>query len=159
MVTLFLSSVLALAQNTPASPVEKKPPSLASPVEILTNTLGVDFGPYLKRQLRTVRENWQKLIPDEVRAPINKKGKLSIEFAIFKDGKVQGMRLATPSGDFQLDTAAWDGITASTPFPPLPAEFAGKYLGLRLTFWYNPDKSDLADSTTTQPSQLGLSKK
>jgi hypothetical protein len=35
------------------------------------------------------------------------------------------------------------GITASNPFPPLPNEFGGQYLGLRFAFYYNPDKSDL----------------
>ena len=41
-----------------------------------------------------------------------------------------------------LDRAAYGGITASNPFPPLPSEFTGQYLGLRFTFYYNPDKSE-----------------
>jgi len=39
--------------------------------------------------------------------------------------------------------AAYGGIAASKPFPPLPAEFAGPYLALRFRFYYNPDKGDL----------------
>ena len=30
----------------------------------------------------------------------------------------------------------------SNPFQPLPGEFGGQYLGLRFTFFYNPDKDE-----------------
>jgi TonB family protein len=72
-----------------------------------------------------------------------KKGKLAIEFAITKDGQVAGMKLITSSGDTALDRAAWGGITASDPFPPLPTEFGGQYLALRFRFYYNPDKGEM----------------
>jgi TonB family protein len=72
-----------------------------------------------------------------------KKGKVSIEFAITKNGQVAGMRLVSPSGDISLDRAAMGGITSSNPFPPLPSEFRGEYLALRFHFFYNPDKTDL----------------
>jgi len=114
-----------------------------SGMEVLSDTMGVDFGPYLARVLHDVRENWYNLIPEVARAPLMKKGKVSIEFAIMKDGSVQGMRLMSPSGDVSLDRAAWGGITASNPFPPLPGEFGGQYLALRFHFYYNPDRSDL----------------
>jgi len=100
----------------------------------------VDFGPYLQRILQEVKDNWYRLIP--VSAEM-KKGKLAIEFAITKDGQVAGMKLVATSGDPPLDRAAWGGITASNPFPPLPTDFKGPYLALRFRFFYNPDKSDL----------------
>lgn len=109
-------------------------------LEILSDTQGVDFGPYLQRVLHDVKENWYRLIPESAEM---KKGKLAIEFAITKDGQVAGMRLIAPSGDVALDRAAWGGITASNPFPPLPSDFGGQYLSLRFRFYYNPDKADL----------------
>jgi TonB family protein len=109
-------------------------------LEILSDTQGVDFGPYLQRILQEVKDNWYRLIP--VSAEM-KKGKLAIEFAITKDGQVAGMKLVATSGDPPLDRAAWGGITASNPFPPLPTDFKGPYLALRFRFYYNPDKSDL----------------
>jgi len=112
-------------------------------LEVLSDTQGVDFGPYLSRVLQAVRMNWYNLIPEEARAPLMKKGKVSIEFAILKDGKVAGMRIIGPSGDVSLDRAAWGGITASVPFSPLPGEFHGPYLALRFHFYYNPAKGDL----------------
>jgi len=113
------------------------------PMEVLSDTMGVDFGPYLQRVLHDVREHWYNVIPDVARPPIMKKGKLAIEFAILKDGSVAGMKLVLPSGDVALDRAAWGGITGSNPFPQLPPQFGGQYLALRFYFYYNPDKADL----------------
>lgn len=109
-------------------------------LEILSDTQGVDFGPYLQRILRDVRVNWYNAIPESAQM---KHGNLIIEFAITKDGKVAGMKLVATSGDIPLDRAAWAGITASDPFPPLPSEFNGEYLALRFRFYYNPGKGDL----------------
>ncbi len=112
-------------------------------MEVLTDTMGVDFGPYLARVLQEVKGNWYRLIPPSAMPPIMKKGKLAIEFVILKDGKVSNMQLDASSSDTALDRAAWGGITASNPFPPLPKEFPGQYIGLRFYFYYNPDKTDL----------------
>jgi TonB family protein len=109
-------------------------------LEILSDTQGVDFGPYLQRILLDVRQNWYILIPPSAEM---KKGKLAIEFAITKDGKVADMRLVASSGDVALDRPAWGSITNSNPFPPLPSEFTGPYLALRFRFYYNPDKNDM----------------
>ncbi|MGH6629336.1 MAG: TonB family protein, partial [Burkholderiales bacterium] len=91
-----------------------------SEYDVLSDTMGVDFGPYLARVLQSVRTNWYNLIPEVARAPLMKSGKVTIEFAILKDGSVAGLKVTTPSGDISLDRAAWGGITASNPFPPLP---------------------------------------
>ncbi len=112
-------------------------------LEVLSDTQGVDFGPYLSRVLQAVRMNWYAIIPEEARPPLLKKGKVSIEFVILKDGKTAGMKIVGPSGDVSLDRAAWGGITASVPFAPLPTEFHGPYLALRFHFYYNPGKGDL----------------
>ena len=112
-------------------------------LEVLSDTMGVDFGPYLARVLHDVKMNWYNLIPESAKAPIMKKGNVGIEFAILKDGSVAGMKLVYSSGDVALDRGAWGGITASNPFPPLPTEFKGQYLALRFKFLYNPDKSEL----------------
>jgi len=109
-------------------------------LDILSDTQGVDFGPYLQRVLQEVRDNWYRLIPESAEM---KKGKLAIEFAITRDGNVADMRLVATSNDVALDRAAWGGITASNPFPPLPTDFTGPYLALRFRFYYNPDKADL----------------
>src|ERR1700730_8143562 len=121
----------------------KQPAEAIGPLDVLSDTMGVDFSPYLARVLHDVRENWYRIIPESARAPLMKRGKVSIEFAILKDGQVAGLQIVGTSGDVALDRAAYGGITASKPFPPLPTEFGGQYLGLRFHFYYNPDKADL----------------
>ena len=113
------------------------------PMEILSDTQGVDFGPYLARVLHDVKVNWYNLLPESVK--MGKKGKVSIEFAILKDGRVAGLRYEQggSSGDIALDRAAYGSITASDPFPPLPDEFKGPYLGLRFHYFYNPGPGDM----------------
>jgi outer membrane biosynthesis protein TonB len=112
-------------------------------VEILSDTRGVDFGPYLQRVLFAIKKNWYNLIPEVARPPMMKKGSLIIQFSIMKQGNVQGMFLQSPSGDVSLDRAAWGGITYSDPFEPLPSEFSGDFLQLRIKFIYNSTVDDL----------------
>jgi TonB family protein len=113
------------------------------PFDILSDTQGVDFGPYLSRVLQSIKNNWYTLIPEEARAPLLKHGKVAIRFLITPNGKVAGMFIEAPSGDVPLDRAAYGGITASDPFSPLPHEFHGPYLALRITFFYNPKTGEL----------------
>lgn len=108
-------------------------------IEVLSDTEGVDFGPYLSRMRQKVHDNWHELIPT---SQSMKKGKLAIEFAVRKDGGIAAMCLVATSGDAALDRAAWGGITTSNPFPALPSDFTGKYLAVRFRFYYNPDKGD-----------------
>ena len=104
------------------------------PLEVLTDTMGVDFNPYLARVLHDVKEHWYQLIPESA---VMKKGKVVLEFAILKDGSVAGLRVAGTSNDPALDRPAYGSITGSNPFPPLPREFNGPYLGLRFSYYYN----------------------
>jgi outer membrane biosynthesis protein TonB len=103
------------------------------PLEVLSDTMGVDFGPYLQRILHDVKDSWYGLIPESAQM---KKGKLSIEFAIMKDGSVRGLKVVQGSGDVTLDRPAYGSITANDPFAPLPQEFKGEYLALRFTYYY-----------------------
>ncbi|HKW75909.1 MAG TPA: TonB C-terminal domain-containing protein [Terriglobales bacterium] len=112
-------------------------------LEILSDTLGVDFGPYLKRLRQTVQDHWDQLIPQSALPPEMKKGIVTIEFAILKDGSIAGLRVINGSGDVALDRAAYGAITYSVPLPHLPAQFGGDYLLLRAKFFYNPDKNEL----------------
>src|SRR6266852_4008303 len=112
-------------------------------LEILSDTMGVDFGPYMRRLRQAVQEHWDPLIPQSAMPPEMKRGTVIIEFAILKDGRVAGLRIITPSGDTALDRAAYGAITYAIPLPQLPQNFSGDYLLLRAHFLYNPDKNDL----------------
>jgi TonB family protein len=106
-------------------------------VDVLSDTMGVDFGPYIQRVIYDTERAWYPIIPEEARPPFNKQGQVFIEFKILPNGNVAGMRLVGPSGDVALDRAAWAGITGASPFPPLPKAFKGPNLWLRFDFLYN----------------------
>ncbi len=103
---------------------------------ILSDTQGVDFGPYLARVVYVVRHNWYQVIPESARLGMEK-GRVAIVFEIVKDGSVPQLRLVGSSGSDPLDRAALAGIRASIPFPPLPTEFTGNHLVLQFIFLYN----------------------
>jgi len=102
---------------------------------ILSDTRGVDFGPYLARVIYNVKRNWYSVIP--VSAQMGEKGRVAIVFEILRDGSVPQLRLVGSSGCEPLDTAALSAIKLSNPFPPLPEEFTGKNLVLQFFFLYN----------------------
>jgi TonB family protein len=102
---------------------------------ILSDTLGVDFGPYLARVVYNVRRNWYAVIPESAR--LGEKGRVAIVFEILKDGSVPQLRLIASSGFDPLDRAALAAIHASNPFPPLPEDFSGNHLVLQFIFLYN----------------------
>jgi len=112
-------------------------PGLNGSAEILSDTMGVDFGPYMQRVIAATYRSWLPLIPESARPPLSREGKVGIEFIIAKDGSVKQMVLKFPSGDVALDRAAWGGVTGASPYPPLPKEFKGPYLALRFGFYYN----------------------
>lgn len=106
-----------------------------SSLELLSDPQGVDFKPYLIRVLASVRRNWFAVIPESVK--FGQRGKVTIQFAISKQGSVPKLVIASPSGTDSLDRAAVAGISASNPFPPLPNEFKGDVIRLQLSFSYN----------------------
>jgi TonB family protein len=110
--------------------------------DVLSDTMGVDFGPYLARLKFLIEHSWWPLIPEEAMPPLSKKGVTMIRFRIGKDGSLQVMNLDGRSGTTSLDRAAWGGVTGASPFPPLPKEFKGPYLEIRGAFLYNvrPDE-------------------
>ena len=102
---------------------------------ILSDTRGVDFGPYLARIVYIVRRNWYQVIRESAR--LGDKGRVGVVFEILKDGSVPEVRLVASSGSDPLDRAAMAGIHASVPFPPLPEEFTGNHLVLQFIFLCN----------------------
>lgn len=104
------------------------------PLEVLSDTMGFDFNPYLTRLLHDVKETWYRLIPESAEM---KKGAVVLEFYIMKDGSVAGLKIVGSSGDPALDRPAYGSITGSNPFEPLPTNFPGPYLELRFKYFYN----------------------
>lgn len=106
-----------------------------SNLELKSDPMGVDFKPYLLQVLTAVRRNWFAVYPEAAR--LGQRGRVTLEFAISKQGGVAKVVFSGESGARALDQAAVAAISASNPLPPLPPEFRGERVVLQMTFLYN----------------------
>jgi TonB family protein len=114
---------------------EPTPGTVGSSLELMSDPKGVDFKPYLIRILAAVKRNWTAVIPESAR--MGRRGRVVLQFVISRDGSVPKLIIASPSGAEALDRAAVAGVSATNPFPPLPAEFKGNEIRLQFVFVYN----------------------
>src|ERR1700744_440436 len=114
------------------------PPSAGRPhsnLELKSDPMGVDFRPYMLQVLAAVRRNWFAVYPEAAR--LGQRGEVVLEFAISKGGVVTKVIFSSESGMKALDQSAVAAISASNPLPPLPSDFKGDRIVLRMTFMYN----------------------
>lgn len=106
-------------------------------VDILSDTQGVDFEPYVRQMLQFLQKNWETIMPGE--AKMGEKGKVKVTLEILPDGTLAiGDPQIEKSSDVQvLDKAAMNSIHNSVPFESLPQQFHGPFLKLRILFLYN----------------------
>ena len=104
-------------------------------MQLLSDPQGVDFKPYLLQILARVRKNWMAVVPDSAR--MGRQGLVLVQFSIDRSGGVPKLVIASPSGTPAFDRAAVAGMSASNPFPPLPAAYKGDQIRLQMAFSYN----------------------
>jgi hypothetical protein len=121
----------------PNGPVEHR--GLGTGVDILSDTQGVDFNPYLQKIMREIYNTWLPLIPEEARPPLNKQGETQIRFIILPDGRIGGMTLEGSTHDDAINKSCWGSITGVGQFPPLPGQFHGPNLELRVRYLVNKE--------------------
>jgi TonB family protein len=109
---------------------------MGSNLQLLSDANGFDFKPYLLQVLASVRRNWMAVIPQSA-TMMGRRGSVLIQFIIDRRGGVPKLVIASSSGTEAFDRAAVAGVSASNPFPPLPADFKGDQIRLQLAFSYN----------------------
>lgn len=121
--------------SIPSSGQAPSPGRMGSNLQLISDPSGVDFKPYLIQVLAAVRHNWMNVVPESAR--LGRRGLVLVQFIINRQGEVPKLVIATPSGTAAFDRAAVAGISASYPFPPLPAAYKGDEIRLQLAFSYN----------------------
>ncbi len=139
------------SSGKPATATAGSASRVLADLEVLSDTQGIDFGPYLSKIVQAVRKNWYAVLPAKAGPPDFKSGTVSMQFNILRDGHVDGMKLTHLSGDVGMDRAALGGITASAPFAPLPEQYTGPFLTVTFTFHYNPKKAVAENPTKKAP--------
>lgn len=102
---------------------------------ILSDTLGVDFGSWLRLVYYRVRDNWYAVIPELIRS--GTKGKVIIIFDIHSNGRIDNLQVVRSSGLSPYDRAAVSSLKLSEPFPSFPHAFKGELLTLQFSYLYN----------------------
>ena len=108
-------------------------------LDVLSDTQGVNFDPYLKGVLTSIHDTWLPLLPPEARPPKLEQGDSVVRFTIGPTGKILAMHLDGGTRDTNLDNAAWGAISRVGHFPALPEGFTGPSLQLRIHFRVNMD--------------------
>ncbi len=66
-------------QNAPS-----QHPAMGAGADILSDTMGVDFGPYMRRVIAATYRSWIPIIPESARPPLDKQGRVGIRFKILR---------------------------------------------------------------------------
>ena len=81
---------------------------------------------YLRQVTGRIEENWVR--------PQQNLGRVVVYFRIKRDGTIAEPQIYESSRNQAVDLLASGAIKRSEPFPPLPVEFGGDYLGIYLCF-------------------------
>ncbi len=82
---------------------------------------------YIERLVQIIGMNWFKPAQSVQTSPV-------VHFQIERDGTITDPRIVTSSGLPFVDRAALRAVYASSPLPPLPAEYGGPHLGIQVVF-------------------------
>ena len=102
---------------------------------ILSDTQGVDFGPWLTAIYFRVRNNWFSVIPQAYRS--GRKGVVVIVFDVRRNGSLEELEIVRSSSFSPYDRAAISSLKLSEPFPNFPDAFKRDRLTLQFTYLYN----------------------
>ena len=116
------------------------------------DTMGVDFGPWLRRFVAEVYRNW--FVPQSAAVM---RGQVVLQFNIYKDGRITDIQVVRPSAINGFNRAAYNAIFASSPLDPLPEEYPLDPAFFTVTFYYGlPLLAEGWRGVPTRTQQLGL---
>ncbi|MGB2632774.1 MAG: TonB family protein [Candidatus Acidiferrum sp.] len=91
------------------------------------------YGWYIEAVRRAVNQNWlQNTIDPGVRAA--RRAKTTLTFTINRDGSVKNIRISESSGNRSMDDSASRALLSIEHFPPLPADYSGRYVDVTFDF-------------------------
>jgi TonB family protein len=108
-------------------------------LEVLSDTRGVDFGPYFRQMMQIDSTAWRGVLAQNAGLTGDAEGTTVIRMTVGSDGAVTAMRLDARSGNAGLDRAAWSSLAGVGRFPAMPKEFRGTGLELRVRFSVSPE--------------------
>ncbi|HXT70833.1 MAG TPA: TonB family protein [Vicinamibacterales bacterium] len=120
--------------------------------DIQFDSKGVDFGPWLRRFVQTVKRNWN------VPAAMFQSGRVVIQFYVLRNGTITDLKIVSRSPFPSYDNAAFNALKNSSPVLPLPAEYPDDRAFFTVTFYYDvraplgaPGDSDIGPARPGRP--------
>jgi TonB family protein len=102
--------------------------------DIQFDSMGVDFGPWLRRFKNQVERNW--LVPT---AAMTYRGRVVIQFNVLRNGTITDLNVVQPAGFPSLTSSALNALKLSNPTSVLPPEYPADKVFFTVTFHYNED--------------------
>ena len=96
------------------------------------DTMGVEFGPWVRRFVAQVRSNW--IVPRAVWAF---HGRVVMTFNVHKDGRITDLAVQIPSSIDGFNVSSYNALAGSNPTYPLPPEYPADQAFFTVTFLYN----------------------
>jgi len=102
--------------------------------DIQFDSMGVDFGPWLRRFKNQVERNW--IVPTSV---MTYRGRVVIQFNVLRNGTITELSVVQPAGFPPLTSSALNALKLSNPTANLPPEYPADRVFFTVTFHYNDD--------------------
>ena len=100
--------------------------------QILFDSKGVEFGPWIRRFVAQIKRNW--FVPY---AFMTMHGHVVVTFYVHKDGSISEVQVVGPSAVDGFNNSAFNAILASNPTQELPPEYPDDQAFFTVTFFYN----------------------
>jgi TonB family protein len=100
--------------------------------EIQFDTMGVDFGPWLRFFKNQVERNWS--VPPAIQSF---RGRVVIRFGVMRNGTITGLTILQPGPIPALTQSALNALKLSNPTRRLPAEYPVEPAVITVTFFFN----------------------
>jgi len=100
--------------------------------DIQFDSKGVDFGPWLRRFVATVKRNWY--VPE---AAMFLRGRVVIQFYVARNGTISELKVIQPSPIEPFNLAALNALKLSNPTLALPPDYPDNRAFFTVTFHYN----------------------
>lgn len=130
------------ADVRPGGAAKNSRPMLVESMEISGVRKKEGWGEFAAAFLDATSRAWLAAIPA---AMVTEKGKVTIVFAMHRDGTLKGAPVVEQSsGDASIDAATREAIAESSPFKALPVKYKKDAARLRVTFAYDHPRVPLS---------------
>jgi TonB family protein len=107
------------------------PQQPAASADIQFDTMGVEFGPWVRRFVAQLKGNWM------VSSAAQERGRTGVRFQVHRNGRITDVSVVTSSKRMILDMISQRAVQASDPAEPLPADYKNDFAVFTVTFTYN----------------------